>query len=177
MIPDHSSQFAANPTCWSMREGQEAASKRRFLKNKKLKIILTSLPEGVTFIGDSQDFNEEFVTLLAKERSKQLAAHPNMKVELQEYKNPSGIHKTDQFLICQFVIDIVRISVKDLIAMRKFLPFQEYRQLKNRKCARESRKKRKQQTISISEQLDIALRENKMMKEQILVLKTQLCQS
>jgi hypothetical protein len=36
-----------------MREGQEAASKRRFLKNKKLKIILTSLPEGVTFIGDS----------------------------------------------------------------------------------------------------------------------------
>ena len=100
-----------------------------------------------------------------------------MKVELQEYKNLSGIHKTDQFLICQFVIDIARISVKDLIAMRKFLPFQEYRQLKNRKCARESRKKRKQQTISISEQLDIALRENKMMKEQILVLKTQLCQS
>ena len=40
---------------WSMREGQEAASKRRFLKNKKLKIILTSLPEGVTFIGDSFD--------------------------------------------------------------------------------------------------------------------------
>ena len=108
---------------------------------------------------------------MAKERSKQLSANPNMKVELQEYKNPSGLHSADQFLICQFVIDIVRISVKDLIAMRKFLPFQEYRLLKNRKCAREARKKRKHQTISISEQLDIALRENEMMKKQILVLK------
>ena len=94
-----------------------------------------------------------------------------MKVELQEYKNPFSPHSTDQFLICQFVIDIALISVKDLISMRKLLPFQEYRLLKNRKCARESRKKRKQQTISISEQLDIALRENEMMKEQILVLK------
>ena len=102
---------------------------------------------------------------MAKERSKQLAAHPNMKVELQEYKNLSGPHSTDQFLICQFVIDIARISVKDLISMRKLLPYQEYRVLKNRKCARESRKKRKQQTISISEQLDIVLRENEMMKD------------
>jgi len=108
---------------------------------------------------------------MAKERSKQLAVHPNMKVELQQYKNPLIPHCSDQFLICQFVIDIARISVKDLIAMRKILPFQEYRLLKNRKCARESRKKRKQQTISKSEQLDIALRENEMMKEQILILK------
>ena len=95
-----------------------------------------------------------------------------MKVELQEYKIPSVLNNPDQFLICQFVIDIARISVKDLIAMRKLLPCQEYRLLKNRKCARESRKKRKQQTISISEQLDIALRENEMMKEQIRILKT-----
>jgi hypothetical protein len=38
------------------------------------------------------------------------------------------------------------VSVKGLIAMRSVLPSQEYRLLKNRKCAREARKKRKVQT-------------------------------
>lgn len=80
------------------------------------------------------------------------------------------LRNTDQFLICQFVIDICRISVKDLISMRNLLPSQEYRLLKNRKCARESRKRRKQTTKSISEQLEIALRENQTMRERVLIL-------
>lgn len=133
-------------------------------------MLLCSLPEGVTFIGDPSDFNEVFLSLLAKERQKQLSAQPKIKVELQQYKNTSTLRNTDQFLICQFVIDISRISVKDLISMRNLLPSQEYRLLKNRKCARESRKRRKQTTKSISEQLEIALRENQTMRERVFIL-------
>jgi hypothetical protein len=60
--------------------------------------------------------------------------------------------------------------VKDLIAMRKFLPSQEYRLLKNRKSAKESRIKIKQERISISKQLEIALKANEMMREQVRIL-------
>jgi hypothetical protein len=60
--------------------------------------------------------------------------------------------------------------VKDLIAMRKFLPSQEYRLLKNRKSAKESRKKQKQERISISKQLEIALKAIEMMRERVRIL-------
>lgn len=60
--------------------------------------------------------------------------------------------------------------MKDLIAMRKFLPSQEYRLLKNRKSAKESRIKIKQERISISKQLEIALKANEMMREQVRIL-------
>jgi hypothetical protein len=60
--------------------------------------------------------------------------------------------------------------VKDLIAMRKFLPSQEYRLLKNRKSAKESRKKHKQERISISKQLEIALKAIEMMRERVRIL-------
>jgi hypothetical protein len=52
--------------------------------------------------------------------------------------------RSEKFIICQFVIDIVEVSVKGLIAMRRVLPRQEYRLIKNRKCARVSRRKRKE---------------------------------
>ena len=133
-------------------------------------MILNKLPEGVTFIGDPSDFNKESIILIAKEREKQLAAQPKIKVDLQEYKTTSNLHNSDQFQICQFVIDISRITVKGLISMRNFLPSQEYRLLKFRKCARESRKRRKEQTKSTSEQLDIALREIEMLRERIFSL-------
>jgi hypothetical protein len=60
--------------------------------------------------------------------------------------------------------------VKDLIAMRKFLPSQEYRLLKNRKSAKESRNKHKQERISISKQLEIALKAIEMMRERVRIL-------
>jgi hypothetical protein len=60
--------------------------------------------------------------------------------------------------------------VKDLIAMRKFLPSQEHRLLKNRKSAKESRNKHKQERISISKQLEIALKAIEMMRERVRIL-------
>ena len=48
------------------------------------------------------------------------------------------------FNIGLFRIDIHEVSVADLKAMRKLLPRAEYKLLKNRKCARLSRSRRKE---------------------------------
>lgn len=71
------------------------------------------------------------------------------------------------FRICEFVIDIGLISVKNLIAMRAVLPSPEYKLLKNRKCARESRKKRKQQIAEDRELLQICQAENEQLRRKV----------
>ena len=63
---------------------------------------------------------------------------------------------TQCFLIGSFRIDIGEVKVSDLKLMRKLLPRNEYKLLKNRKCARLSRTRRKEQTqtiISINKRL------------------------
>ena len=60
------------------------------------------------------------------------------------------------FLIGSFRIDISEVKVSDLKLMRKLLPRTEYKLLKNRKCARLSRTRRKEKTeaiISINKRL------------------------
>lgn len=79
--------------------------------------------------------------LRRKERELELRRQGKEATRLVPCKDSDG----ECFLICEFEIDIGRISVKSLIAMRAVLPSTEYKLLKNRKCARESRKKRKQQ--------------------------------
>ena len=53
--------------------------------------------------------------------------------------------------IGSFRINIDEVRVADLKAMRKLLPRSEYKLLKNRKCARLSRSRRKQETIALIE--------------------------
>ena len=48
-----------------------------------------------------------------------------------------------------FVFDVDLVSKASLISMRKFLPSEEYRLLKNRKSARLCRKKRKEERGSM----------------------------
>ena len=43
-----------------------------------------------------------------------------------------------------FEIDLDSVTVKGIITMRRILPREEYRLIKNRKCARVSRRKRKE---------------------------------
>lgn len=106
--------------------------------------------------------------LRAKEREKELALIPHQLTKLQPYGKEGKF--TEAFLICFFLIDIERVSVKGLISMRPVLPTQEYRLLKNRKCARESRRKRKQQTLSTIEQLRLCQEENETLKERVHLL-------
>jgi hypothetical protein len=96
----------------------------------------------------------------AKKRQQELAHFPKDQIKLRAYESSNWDENCEEFLICQFVIDIELVTIKGLIAMRSVLPSQEYRLLKNRKCARESRKKRKQQSVSTLDQLWMCQQEN-----------------
>ena len=54
--------------------------------------------------------------------------------------------------------------------MRRILPKEEYRLIKNRKCARESRKKRREKSVTMTEKLAELEAENKELKKKILNL-------
>ena len=54
--------------------------------------------------------------------------------------------------------------------MRRILPKEEYRLIKNRKCARESRKKRREKSLTMTEKLAELESENKELKKKILNL-------
>ena len=54
--------------------------------------------------------------------------------------------------------------------MRRILPKEEYRLIKNRKCARESRKKRREKSVTMTEKLAKLEAENKELKKKILNL-------
>ena len=76
--------------------------------------------------------------------------------------------------ICGHVIDIEKITKQEIFKMRKILPKQEYRQLKNRKSARECRKKRKEERTGMMDEL-MQLRNDKIkLKAEVEVLTKQL---
>ena len=50
-------------------------------------------------------------------------------------------------------IDLDVVTIKGLIMMRRVLPKAEYRLIKNRKCARVSRQKRKEKANTLAEKL------------------------
>jgi len=54
--------------------------------------------------------------------------------------------------------------------MRRILPKEEYRLIKNRKCARESRKKRREKSVTMTDKLAELEAENKELKKKILNL-------
>ena len=55
-------------------------------------------------------------------------------------------------VVGSFRVDINRVKISDLKAMRKLLPRGKYKQIKNRKCARMSRYRRKEVTLNLQEQ-------------------------
>lgn len=55
--------------------------------------------------------------------------------------------------VCGHIIDIEKITKEEIFKMRKILPKHEYRQLKNRKSARECRKKRKLERNGMMDEL------------------------
>ena len=52
-----------------------------------------------------------------------------------------------------FKIDLDVVTIKGLIQMRRILPKAEYRLIKNRKCARVSRQKRKEKANTLQDKL------------------------
>lgn len=69
-----------------------------------------------------------------------------------------------------FQIDLDAVTVKGLILMRRILPKDEYRLIKNRKCARVSRQKRKEKSTTLVDKLAQLEAVNKKLRMKILNL-------
>jgi hypothetical protein len=65
--------------------------KRRVQKSKKICMLLNDLPEGVTYIGDLADFNEEQLLLFAKMRQKELSCMPAHMIKLRPFNNDNDL--------------------------------------------------------------------------------------
>ena len=55
--------------------------------------------------------------------------------------------------VCGLVINIESITKAQILKLRKLMPTKDYRQLKNRKSARECRRKRKAERNSMMDEL------------------------
>ena len=66
-----------------------------------------------------------------------------------------------------FTINIEIVSKAQLISMRKFLPSEQYRLLKNRKSARLCRRKRKEERGDMQKDLDDMKKENQKLKDKL----------
>ena len=71
------------------------------------------------------------------------------------------------FTIGSFRINLDQVRVPDLKAMRKLLPRNEYKLIKNRKCARLSRSRRKEQTSYLIEMNKRLLDENAALRREL----------
>lgn len=76
-----------------------------------------------------------------------------------------------------FIIDIVKINKEDLISLRKYMPIEEYRLVKNRKIARLCRQKRKNERGNMQDDLKMTQAENEDLKNKIKILEKQLKES
>ena len=105
-----------------------------------------------------------------------LSSNPETSLNDQSSVTNSHLQKdTEQAQrIGDFIVDIEQITKASLILMRRFLPKKEYRLLKNRKCARICRKKRKEKAVSISEHCKILSRENKKLQASLQKVNAQL---
>ena len=70
-----------------------------------------------------------------------------------EEDNNMQRHISDTVFVCGLIINIERITKQQILKLRKCMPKMEYRQLKNRKSARECRKKRKAERSGMIDEL------------------------
>lgn len=106
-------------------------NQRRVTKARVTADLLRNLPDGVTHVPESDETNSQ------KKQKEQSAQDKNI----------------DIVRVGEFQFDIGIVSKTSLIAMRKYLPSEEYRLLKNRKSARLCRLKRKQERGSMKSTL------------------------
>lgn len=79
------------------------------------------------------------------------------------------LEEEDQDLvrIADFTINIDVVTKQQLISMRKFLPADEYRLLKNRKSARICRKKKKEERGGMQQTIEQLIKDNRELKDRL----------
>lgn len=92
--------------------------------------FLSNLPDGVTYNDPAKISNRSYSD------------------------HQSDLEDPDIVVIGDFTINIDKIRKESLIGMRKYLPSDEYRLLKNRKSARLCRQRRKEERGGMQEKID-----------------------
>ena len=137
---------------------------RKRTKLSKTAQLLANLPLGFTFVGPEGCCTEDYV--LAELKNELLCQNSD---EFSASRRLEMTAESDSrvFSIGLFTLDLERVKLSDLKSMRKLLPRTEYKLLKNRKCARRSRFRRKKQTLSLIEINQKLREENAMMRLQL----------
>ena len=104
-------------------------NKKRVKKARLTADFLKNLPDGVTY-------------------------NPDTNGEGSKFKNKKDAKNPDIVKVGEFIFDIENVSKASLISLRKYLPSEEYRLLKNRKSARLCRLKRKNERGSMKKTLE-----------------------
>ncbi|CDW85342.1 UNKNOWN [Stylonychia lemnae] len=99
---------------------------------------------------------------------KKRKAKPVTQVSVQESTatSDSGYDKS-KVVVSGMVIDIETITSEELYALRKVLPKKDYRLLKNRKSARKSRRRRKEELHCLRDEIQRLKEENQRLKQQV----------
>ena len=101
---------------------------------------------------------------------------PNGEVPMKKESSKDG-KKPNIVKVGDFIFDVEVVSKSSLIAMRKFLPSEEYRLLKNRKSARLCRRKRKEERGSIIKTLEQVEDEMGDLRDMVSKLQRKLARS
>ena len=143
--------------------GSKEANKKRVQKARITQDIIRKLPEGITYHeSQSSDLDDE---------PKQVSDLGNGIDDDEEYK------EGDIVRVGKFRINIEKVTKAQLIAMRKFLPAQQYRLIKNRKTARLCRRKRKEERGDMARLVDDLRKENLWYKIKLEDLEKKLLES
>ena len=156
---------AATPSIKSNQTGRRGSSSvkkrnsRRVQKARLTADFLRNLPAGVTYSPLSNEDKK-------KEEEKAKANEKNL-----------GKNAGDIVRVGDFIFDISIVEKSSLISMRKFLPSEEYRLLKNRKSARLCRLKRKKERGSMKVSLVEVEQEMKELRDELEATKLKLAKS
>lgn len=139
------------------------ANKKRVQKARITADIIRKLPEGITY-HDSQSSDND-------DEPKQVSELGNGIDDDEEYK------EGDIVRVGKFRINIEKVTKAQLISMRKFLPPQQYRLIKNRKTARLCRRKRKEERGDMARLVEELRKENLWYKIKLEDLEKKLQES
>ena len=123
--------------------GCAARRERKSRAVNRLASVIAQLPNGVTFTGSPDNFNEAYIRrwLQEHEASNVATSHAEEREETSS-KKPELPNDGTNFVVGLFSLNINEIQVSDLKRLRCAVPMDEYTLFKNRKCARVNRQNR-----------------------------------
>ena len=139
----------------SVAQASRNSNQRRIRQLRLSADFVKNLPNGITYHDPEADSYEH-----DKQRD--------------TFNLDDDFREGDIVRVGDFTINIEIVTKAQLINMRKFLPSEQYRLLKNRKSARLCRRKRKEERGGMQNDIETAKKENTDLKEKLESTERQL---